>query len=145
MEITYKTSKEVSIMNKYIKYLPFLLLIVFLFSNYTSKLESRIIFKNITAGALRINFKGSEVIVPAGKTVSVDAIKNGVYTYATTYDVPAGATSASATGDVSGEITINAGTKVLIIFSSTYIDNVYQLYATMSSSDDLSGGYSIPL
>ncbi len=132
-------------MNKYIKYLPFFLLIGFLFAGCTSKLESRVVFKNIAAGALRINFRGTEVIVPAGKTVTVDAIKNGVYSYATTYDVPAGATSATATGDVSGNITINAGTRVLIIYSSTFIANVYQLYATMSSSDDLSGGYSIPL
>ena len=132
-------------MNKYIKYLPFILLIVFLFTGCTSKLESRVVFKNIAAGALRINFRGAEVIVPAGKTVTVDAIKNGVYTYATTYDIPAGATSATASGDISGEITINAGTKVLIIYSSTYINNVYQLYATMSSSEDLSGGYYVPL
>ncbi len=83
---------------------------------------------------------GSEVIVPTGKVITVEAIDNGSYTYSTTYDIPAEAASASASGDVSGEITINAGTKVLIIYSYTYINGAYQLFATMSSSDDLSGG-----
>ena len=142
MGITYKTSKEVSIMIKFIKYLPFLLLPLIFLTGCSSKLESKVIFKNISAGSLRINFKGEEVNVPAGKTVTVEAIQNGLYSYSTTYEIPSGATSSSASGAVSGDISISAGTKILVIYSSTYINGVYQLFATMSSSDDLSVGSS---
>ncbi len=125
-------------MNKYIKYLPFLLLPLLFLTGCSSKLQSQVVFKNLSAGALRINFKGDEVNVASGKIVTVEAIKNGLYSYSTTYEVPAGATSFNASGAVSGNIAINAGTKVLIIYSSTYINGSYSLFATISSSDDLS-------
>jgi hypothetical protein len=125
-------------MIKYIKYLPFFLLAFLFLNGCSSQLESKVIFKNIAAGSLRINFRGEEVIVPAGKTVTVGAIQNGLYSYSTTYEIPVGAASSSASGAVSGDITINAGTKILIIYSSTYLNGVYELFATMSSSDDLS-------
>ena len=112
-------------MNKYIKYLPFLLLSLLFLTGCSSKLQSQVVFKNLAAGALRINFKGNEVNVASGKIVTVEAIKNGLYSYSTTYEVPAGATSFNASGDVSGNIAINAGTKVLIIlFKYIYCWNV---------------------
>ncbi len=130
-------------MNRFTKYLTFLIFPIIFSIGCSSQLESKVVFKNIAAGALRINFKGEEVNVPAGKTVTVQAIRNGVYTYSTTYDIPSGATSSSASGAVSGDVTITAGTKVLIIYSSTYINGVYTLFATVSSSDDQSVGTAV--
>ena len=52
--------------------------------------------------------------------------------------MPANSQSSFAEGAVSGEVTIKAGTKILIVYSSTYVDGTYTIFATISSSDDQS-------
>ena len=95
-------------------------------------------FKNFAAGDVYINFRGGLITVASGKTVELKELPKGLYTYSTTYEVPANSQSSSAEGAVSGEVTIKAGTKILIVYSSTYVDGKYTIFATISSSDDQS-------
>jgi hypothetical protein len=70
-----------------------------------------------------------------GATASVSEIPKGTYLYSTTYNVPAEALSSASQGDVKGTLTIAAGTRIMIIYSSTLISGAYILYASVSSSD----------
>ena len=109
---------------------------IFLQLSCSGDLENSIKFRNLAQESIRINFRGEEIRVTPGNTAEVKNIPKGTYTYNTTYTVPASTLSASTQGAVSGDVTISVGTKVLIIYSSTFIDKVYTLYATISSSDD---------
>jgi hypothetical protein len=114
-----------------------LLLSVFgIFSGCTKNLENSIVLKNEAAGSIYFNFRGEVITVGAGKTATINSIPLGLYSYSTTYSVPASASSSAAQGDASGAIQINAGTKFLILYSSTFVNGTYTLYATSSNSDD---------
>ncbi len=110
--------------------------IIVIFNGCSSSIDNNINFKNKADGDIFVNFRGEEITIPAGQTVTVKEIPKGTYSYSTTFEIPAGATSSSSTGDVTGSIDIKAGTKVLVIYSSTLISGQYTLYATLSNSDD---------
>jgi hypothetical protein len=93
--------------------------------------------KNMAAGAIYLNFRGELTTVQAGKTVVISDLSRGTYSYVTTYSVPAGATSSTAVGELDGEIIINPGTQVLILYSSTLSAETYTIYASKTSNDDL--------
>jgi hypothetical protein len=103
----------------------------------SSDTDTRIRLRNIAAGSIIFNFRGEAITVAAGRTTDLTDLPKGTYEYTTTYSVPAGATSSSTEGDVSGAVTIKAGTKILILYSSTLYEGTYTLYATMSSSDSV--------
>ena len=99
--------------------------------------------KNDAGYKVSLNFRGSEIDVPANNgKMEITDIKRGTYTYETTFEYPQSATTVKTQGAVSGEVTLNAGTKILLVFSSSIsADNsTYTLNATISSSDDISGG-----
>jgi hypothetical protein len=93
--------------------------------------------KNMAAGSIYLNFRGEITTVAAGRTVVLSDLPKGTYSYVTTYAVPAGATSSSAVGELDGEIIVNPGTEVLIFYSSTLSEEVYTIYASKTSNDDL--------
>ena len=101
-----------------------------------SKVENRFTFKNLAAGDVYVNFRGSVIKVPAGQESYAKDMPQGTYTYNTTYEVPSGATSSSSTGPLSGTVVIKAGTKILLIYSSVFEQTTYKIGATISSSDD---------
>lgn len=107
------------------------------FLSCKSKVENRFTFRNMAAGDVFVNFRGQVLTVKAGGQDSYfENIPQGTYTYNTTYEVPAGATASSATGPLSGTVVIKAGTKILLIYSSTFEQSTYKIGATISSSDD---------
>lgn len=107
--------------------------------------ENGLTIKNGASNKIYINFRGSLISIDANSTMELKGITRGTYTYETTYEIPAGTMSTKTEGAVSGTVTLNAGTKVLILFSSTFSDGTYTLSATISSSDDISGGDENPV
>lgn len=93
--------------------------------------------KNMAAGSIYLNFRGEITTVAAGKTVILSDLPKGTYSYVTTYSVPASATSSTAVGELDGEIIVKPGTEVLIFYSSTLSAEVYTIYASKTSNDDL--------
>ena len=119
-------------------YLSFLLISLTLVSCDVAS-ENSITFQNIASNGVYVNFRAQRIDVPAGSTVELTKIDRGEYTYETVYEVPTSATSSEASENLSGTLTIKAGTKILIIYSSVLDEsNVYYIYASISSSDDLS-------
>ena len=122
------------------KWCLFLLTVTTVFSltaywGCSTSVNNSITFKNLAAGDIIVNFRGQDISVAAGGTGVIKEIPQGTYKYETTYSIPAGATSSATTGDVAGQVVINAGTKILILYSSTLINGVYTLSATTSNSD----------
>ncbi|MBZ0199889.1 MAG: hypothetical protein K8H86_08475 [Ignavibacteriaceae bacterium] len=112
------------------------LFLIFISTGCSSSVDNSIKFKNFASGDIYINFRGELISVASGKTVEIKDVTKGTYNYSTTYEVPANTQSSSVQGDVSGNIIIKAGTKILIVYSSTFVDGTYTIYATISSSDD---------
>jgi hypothetical protein len=98
---------------------------------------TKITFQNFASNKIFVNFRASLITVDAGKSVDITDTPKGTYAYETTYQIPPGATSSSAEGDVSGQIELSAGTRVLVVYGSTFIDFVYTISATKTISDDL--------
>ena len=108
------------------------------FQGCKSTVDNRISFNNLSSTDLTVNFRGQEIIIIAGQKTEINEIPKGTYTYATSFSLPVGATTSSIFGDVSGSINIKAATKILIIYTSTLLNGVFTLSATLSSSDDQS-------
>lgn len=114
-------------------------ILILIATGCSGSLENSLKFKNFAAGDVYVNFRGNLITVAAGKTVELKELPKGLYTYSTTYEVPSNSQNSSAEGAVSGEVKIKAGTKILIVYSSTFVDGTYTIYATISSSDDQTG------
>lgn len=127
-------------MKKYISIISVLFLFVFIFASCDSDLENKFTFKNFSAGKVLINFRGGLHAVDAGDTYTIEKVPKGTYSYVTTYQVPAGTESSSAIGDLDGTVVFKVSTRILVVYSSTINDGAYTIYATISSTDDLSSG-----
>ena len=112
-------------------------------SGCSDTVATKITFQNFASNKVYINFRASLIPVNAGESVDLTDVPKGTYPYETTYEVPLGTTSSSATGDVSGEVELFAGTKILVVYGSTFVDFVYNINATKTSTEDLSGGVDI--
>ncbi len=130
-------------MKKILTIITFLAITMLFLSGCSDSVGTKITFQNFASNKIFINFRASLITVDAGKTVDITDTPRGNYAYATTYQLPPGTTSSSAEGDVSGEIELAAGTKVLIVYASTFVGGVYTINATKTTSDDLSGGGDI--
>lgn len=98
--------------------------------------------ENWASNDVSVNFKGSLTDVPAGlppgESVELTDIMKGEYEYETIFAVPSGATSFEASTSCAGTLVLNAGTKILIIYTSTFIEGTYAISASVTSSDDKS-------
>ena len=107
-------------------------------SGCSDTVGTKITFQNFASNKVYINFRASIIAVDAGKSVDITEIPKGKYAYATTYEIPPGANSSVAEGDVSGDVELSAGTRILIVYASTFIDGAYDINATKTTSDDIS-------
>jgi len=114
-------------------------------SGCSNSVDNSLTFKNGASNKIYINFRGSLIAVDANKTMELTDVERGTYTYETTFEVPAGTMSANSEGAVSGQVSLVAGTKILVVYSSIFSDGTYTLGATISSSDDISGGDDNPV
>jgi hypothetical protein len=117
--------------------LSFSFIILFLFlSGCSGKVNNAITIQNLSSGTIYFNFRGSVVMAISGSTATITEIPKGTYDYSTTALAPAGAlTPPTLQGDYKGIVTINAGTKIAVVYSSTLLNGAYSVFATISSSD----------
>ena len=108
------------------------------FISCSTTVNNGITIKNLASEDIHLNFRAELTTVKAGGEVTLSSLPKGLYEYNTTYEIPAGIISSQAEEGVSGQLTLKAGTKILIIYSSAIIEDVYILSATLTSSDDLS-------
>ena len=110
-----------------------------LISGCSGKVNNSVTIQNLSGGTVYLNFRGNVITAVSGTNVSVSEIPKGTYLYSTTYSVPSGVLTSSTQGAVAGTLKITAGTRILIIYSSTLINGAYILFASVSSSDSETG------
>jgi len=134
-------------LKKHIGLITVLFLFAFIFTSCETDLENKFTFQNYSAGKVLINFRGSLHSVNAGAIYTINKVPKGTYSYSTTYEVPVGTVATSAVGDLDGTVEFRVSTRILIVYSSTFNEGGYTIYATMSSTDNLSddgGSITIP-
>jgi len=125
-------------MKKLFKTAAILLSAIFLLSACSSSVETRLTFKNLATNKVNINFRAQIITVKSGETVVLKDVPKGTFDYSTTYELPVGTVSSTTDGAVSGTLDFKAGVEYLIVYSSTFINDIYTLSATISSSKDQS-------
>jgi hypothetical protein len=130
-------------MKKILIIITFLAISLSFLSGCSETVGTKITLQNFASNKVFVNFRASLITVDAGKSVDITDTPKGTYEYETTFQLPPGTTSSEAVGEVSGEIELFAGTRVLIVYGSTFVDGLYTINATKTTSDDLSGGGDI--
>ncbi|MDR3609198.1 MAG: hypothetical protein P4L27_01385 [Ignavibacteriaceae bacterium] len=122
--------------------LPLLLYFLLLFvviNGCSNKVNNSVTFQNLSDGTILANFRGNAIEVSSGNSATVQEIPKGLYNYSTAIlTVPSGTVTKTLQGATSGSMTIAAGTKILVVYSSTLASGSYILTASLSSSDDQS-------
>lgn len=121
-------------------FLTILFAAIVIFSGCESSVDNSITLKNMSQGKIVFTFRAQEIEVQSGQTVTIKDIPRGTFAYSTVYEIPANTTSFAEEGDLASDLTIKAGTDILIVYTSTFIENTYTIYATMSSSDGTGDG-----
>ena len=132
----FMENKKRIFVKRFTLFLAFSAFVIIYFLGCSSTPNNSVTFTNYTQADLYINFRGSLIDIPAGQNSVIKEIPKGTYDYATTFSVPAGTTSSGSQGNLSGTIKVQAGTKILFLYSSTFTNGVYTVYVTMSNSDD---------
>jgi len=115
-------------------------LVVISVLNFTSCepfIENKITIRNLAAAPVELNIRAKLYEILPGEDLVLSDYKKGTFEYETIYAVPFGTTSFAAEGDVAGEMVLNAGTEVLLVYTSTFVDQAYTIYGSMTSSDDI--------
>lgn len=106
-------------------------------------IENKITVKNLAEADIHLNIRGQVYDVSGnGGQIIISDFKKGTFEFETIYDLPAYPISQfTAEGDVSGQLVLNAGTEILLIYSSTTTGEAdqltYTVYGSMTSSDDI--------
>jgi hypothetical protein len=100
-------------------------------------IENKITIQNQAAGDVQFIIAGKTYDVDANSSLVLPDFKKGTFVYETIYQVPFGVTDASAEGDVAGNMLLNAGTEILLKYTSITLDSSYTIYGILSSSDDV--------
>ena len=132
-------------MKRFLTIIMFSLILMTIMSGCSDTVDNKITFTNFATNKVFVNFRAELTEVISGEPLVISDIDKGKYLYETTYEVPANATSSKSDGAVAGEVTLSAGTKILIVYSSTFVDDAYTLSATISTSEGISSGNNDPL
>lgn len=101
-------------------------------------IENKIVIRNDAFEAVQLNIRGQlHAVSGDGGVLILNDFKKGTFEYETIYTLPTGITKFSAQGDVLGEMVLNAGTEVLLVYTSVIVDSEYVIYGSMTSSDDV--------
>lgn len=98
-----------------------------------------ITFTNSADASVSVNFRGTLTDVPVGATVELTNILDGEYEYETIFTLPSGTTSYEAGDQLAGTFDMQAGTKVLVVYISTFdvSTGTYSIDASVTSSNNL--------
>jgi hypothetical protein len=100
-------------------------------------IENKITVQNQADGDVQFIIAGKTYDVASNSSLVLPDFKKGTFVYETIYQVPFGITEASAEGDVAGNMVLNAGTEILLKYTSIVDTSKYTIYGILSSSDDV--------
>jgi len=123
-------------------YLVLIILSIGLFSCSDNPINTITVTNNAAFG-VQLNFKGTLTAIPAGGTIQLTDILQGEYEYETIFEVPANSTY-DASESCAGTFTLNAGTKIQMVYVSVFDGTNYSITASITSSDNLSEDGILP-
>jgi hypothetical protein len=100
-------------------------------------IENKVTVRNLAAAPIHLNIRAQLYDVAPGETLVLSDFKKGTFEFETIYSVPSVAQNFSAEGDVAGEMVLNGGTEVLLVYSSTLVDVDYTVFGSMTTTDDV--------
>lgn len=100
-------------------------------------IENKITVQNQADGDVQFIIAGKTYDVDANSSLVLPDFKKGTFGYETIYQVPFGIADASAEGEVAGNMVLNAGTEILLKYTSIVTDSSYTIFGILSSSDDV--------
>jgi hypothetical protein len=100
-------------------------------------IENKITVDNRASGDVKFIIAGKTYDVAANSSLVLPDFKKGTFEYSTIYSVPLGITDASTEGDVAGNMVLNAGTEISLIYTSIMDETTYTLFGVLTSSDDV--------
>jgi len=100
-------------------------------------IENKITVQNQADGDVQFIIAGKTYDVNANSSLVLPDFKKGTFEYETIYQVPFGITDANAEGEVAGNMVLNAGTEILLKYTSIITDSSYTIFGILSSSDDV--------
>jgi hypothetical protein len=127
-------------LKKLITLIILFLLPLLAFTGCESEVASKITIQNMADAPVWLNFRANVYTINPDRSLVLKNVPQGVYEYSTTYGVPAAALSSEASGELSGVVDIKAGTKISILYSSTFFEGVYTVYANVTTSSDQTSG-----
>lgn len=127
-------------MKKHLILFSTIIVIVLSFVGCEPFIENKITINNNSDSDIELVVASKSYSIPSGTSKVLSDFDKGTFAYQTIYSIPVGITAASAEGDVSGDLTLLAGTELLLVYTSFYDGETYTLYGTLSSSDDVNSG-----
>jgi hypothetical protein len=100
-------------------------------------IENKITVENRATGDVKFIIAGKTYDVAASSSLVLPDFKKGTFEYSTIYKIPFGITDASTEGDVAGNMVLNAGTEISLIYTSVIDSTKYTLFGVLTSSDDV--------
>jgi len=100
-------------------------------------IENKITVQNQADGDVQFIIAGKTYDVNANSSLVLPDFKKGTFEFETIYQVPFGITDANAEGEVAGNMVLNAGTEILLKYTSIITDSSYTIFGILSSSDDV--------
>jgi hypothetical protein len=104
------------------------------FTSCESEVASQITIKNIADARVMVNFRANLYEISPDRTRVLKDIPQGTYQFNTTFELPAAAMIGSEGNELSGNLEIQPGTRITILYSSTFIEGEYTLYANITTS-----------
>ncbi len=115
----------------------FIVIVVISFTSCQPFIENKITVKNQADGDVQLIVAGKTYEITANTNLVLPDFPKGIFTYETVYRVPSGISAATSEGDVAGNMVLNAGTEILLQYTSVTQDSSYTIYGILSSSDDV--------
>ena len=113
-----------------------ILSVFFVIAGCKTSIDNSFRINNLAAAKVIVNFRAQAITVTPGGSAVIKEIPQGTYDYTTIYAIPAGAKGSGGAG-LSGQVVINPGTRILLIYTSVYdTSGLYTISATMTSSDN---------
>jgi hypothetical protein len=100
-------------------------------------IENKITVDNRSSGDVKFIIAGKTYDVAANSSIVLPDFNKGTFEYSTIYKIPFGITDASTEGDVAGNMVLNAGTEISLIYTSVIDSTKYTLFGVLTSSDDV--------
>ncbi len=97
--------------------------------------NNELVVTNQALAAVTLNFQGTAHTLASGESKTIGYIDSGTYDYETAIALPAGATSITMGEHLADTLVFTGDTKAAIFYTSSLLEGVYEVAATISTTN----------